>query len=348
MVERRKFADLPVIALADFLRGEDDLKACKRLAEALKKYSCVVVEDPRVNQGDSDRFLDQMEAYFAQSTEAKMEDARPDINFQVGVCPEFTEIPRNNGAKIRELNDSEKPTVPQSADAKWRFFWRIGDRAAETRYPELNATPVVPQAFPQWAEVMNDWGTKLHLSARCVAEMLAVGLDLDKDSITNKLERGSHLLAPTGSDLVKFGKLNTVLAGFHYDLNALTVHGKSRYPGLYIWTAEGERLACKVPPGCLLVQAGIQIEWLTAGAIKRGFHEVIVDDAALKAVANARKTKEHIWRVSSTFFAHVASDEVLEPLGHFKSSKQADLYSPIVAGDQVLEELRAINLASIS
>ena len=30
-----------------------------------------------------------------------------------------------------------------------------------------------------------------------------------------------HLLAPTASDLRKWGKLNTILAGFHTDLNFL-------------------------------------------------------------------------------------------------------------------------------
>lgn len=32
-----------------------------------------------------------------------------------------------------------------------------------------------------------------------------------------------HLLAPTASDLVKYGKRDTILAGFHSDLNFLSV-----------------------------------------------------------------------------------------------------------------------------
>lgn len=32
-----------------------------------------------------------------------------------------------------------------------------------------------------------------------------------------------HLLAPTASDLVKYGKRDTILAGFHSDLNFLFV-----------------------------------------------------------------------------------------------------------------------------
>jgi hypothetical protein len=44
---------------------------------------------------------------------------------------------------------------------------------------------------------------------------------------------------------------------YHADLNLLTVHGKSRFPGLHVWLADGRRVAVAVPPGCLLVQVGL-------------------------------------------------------------------------------------------
>ena len=56
------------------------------------------------------------------------------------------------------------------------------------------------------------------------------------------MTNGPHLLAPTGSDMSKFGTIGTVFAGFHYDLNFLTIHGKSNYPGLYIWLRNGTRM----------------------------------------------------------------------------------------------------------
>lgn len=53
-----------------------------------------------------------------------------------------------------------------------------------------------------------------------------------------------------------------------------TIHGKSRFPGLFIWLTDGRRVPVRVPDGCLLLQAGKQLEWLTAGAVKAGMHEV--------------------------------------------------------------------------
>jgi hypothetical protein len=73
------------------------------------------------------------------------------------------------------------------------------------------------------------------------------------------LYQGPHLLAPTGSDLEKYNEEGTVFAGYHYDLNFLTIHGRSRFPGLNIWLRNGQKVAVKVPVGCLLIQTGKQV-----------------------------------------------------------------------------------------
>ena len=45
--------------------------------------------------------------------------------------------------------------------------------------------------------------------------MLAIGLGLPQETFTKFAEHGPHLLAPTASDMNVYGKLDTVLAGFH-------------------------------------------------------------------------------------------------------------------------------------
>ena len=103
-------------------------------------------------------------------------------------------------------------------------------------------------------------------AGEAVSQMAAVGFGLPKDVFSKKMRAAPHLLAPTGSDLHELGgadpearlvkkpryamdrvELGTVLAGFHYDLNFLTVHGKSRFPGLKVWTPPA--FAPPVPPG---------------------------------------------------------------------------------------------------
>ena len=61
-----------------------------------------------------------------------------------------------------------------------------------------------------------------------VAEMSALGLGLERGAFKDAGNYGPHLLAPTASDLQKYGKKDTILAGFHSDLNFLCVHSMKR------------------------------------------------------------------------------------------------------------------------
>ncbi len=141
-----------------------------------------------------------------------------------------------------------------------------------------------------------------------LADMVAIGLGLPADTFRQAGRYGfvqsiliislqqlislasPHLLAPTSSDLVKYGKKDTILAGFHSDLNFLTIHGRSRYPGLNIWARNtGKRIPVRIPEGTnLLVQAGKQLEHITGGLIKAGFHEVVVNEQTLAVSVKSR------------------------------------------------------------
>lgn len=68
---------------------------------------------------------------------------------QVGVTPEGIEVPRCTMdptcvASVHQQPLEHRPTLPTGPDPKWRYFWRIGDRPADTDFAELNAEPVVP------------------------------------------------------------------------------------------------------------------------------------------------------------------------------------------------------------
>jgi len=222
----------------------------------------------------------------------------------------------------------------------------MGERPPQTSFANLNSPPVIPSAFPQWPKVMDTWGNLMLGAITTLSEMSAIGFDFSVDTFTKLMKYGPHLLAPTGGDLGhhKYGQLGTVFANYHYDLNFLTIHGRSRFPGLFIWTREGKRYPVKVPQGCLLVQAGKQFEWLTGGFVLAGFHEVIVSNDTLSAVQKARQEKRSLWRVSSTLFSHIASDNILEPLGQFSTEESRKKYPAIKTGDQVQQELAMIKL----
>lgn len=174
--------------------------------------------------------------------------------------------------------------------------------------------------------------------------MLALGLDMPRDTFTSQMKGGVQLLAPTGSDLTKYNKKDDVLAGFHYDLNFLTIHGKSNYPGLYVWLRNGEKVAVKIPDGCLLLQSSKMLEHITGGYFYAGYHEVIVADETLQAVEKAKEQGKPLWRVSSTMFSTLRYDVTMKPMRRFSQLPEAKNYPPISTYKFVEEELKAINL----
>ena len=343
-----KDLDLPVIDMEKFFNKEQDVATynaeCKKLAECLHLYGAAVVKDPRFRQEENAAFLDQMEQYYAISDGKR--DARPDIGYQVGVTPEHVEKARNHADIMAGYSANNTPVSPlePQPDNKWRYFWRMNKTPEHTKYPGLNLENIVPPEFPEWSATMNSWGHRLLDAQYAVAEMLAIGFGFPADTITQLMKDGPHLLAPTGSNLGKYDQLDSILAGFHSDLNYITIHGKSRFPGLSVWTRAGDKKTVKVPDGCFLIQAGKQLEYLTAGYVLAGYHEVTVTEATLAAVEKRRKEGKSLWRVSSTLFAHLSSDEILQPLYHFKTPEAEAKFPPVEAGAQVQRELELIKL----
>ncbi|KAI8846952.1 hypothetical protein BC829DRAFT_397513 [Chytridium lagenaria] len=328
--------NIPVIDISAFLKDPTSAEAiaeCKKAAETLEKYSALCIKDPRVSEDYNSNFLDLMEDYFDQSAEATLPDIHPELGYQIGATPELTEVPRCGRdddclERVKKMAEEEKPFDFNGPDPKWRFFWRIGEIPETTKFPQLNADPVIPKAFPQWEGLMNGWGKLLHDGVDVLSQMLA-------DTFSKMAKYGPHLLAPTGSDLSKYGS----------DLNFLTIHGKSRFPGLHIWTKDGKKMLARVPDGCLLVQAGKQMEYLTGGQVVAGFHEVVIVPSTLKAIEAQKAKNRPLWRISSTLFFHIASDNELKPLERFATEENVKKYPPLMTGTQVQVELGFINLS---
>lgn len=145
---------VPIIDVKAFLTESPSAKSdCKQVAEALHKYGCLVIKDPRVNQAQNDRFLDTLEKYFnARSVEYyknnKAADIYPEHAFQVGATPEYKEKAKDHGKLFESYTKDHKPVTPTPPpfDAKWRYFWDIStDDKIKSKYPEI-----VPADFPEF------------------------------------------------------------------------------------------------------------------------------------------------------------------------------------------------------
>jgi isopenicillin N synthase-like dioxygenase len=333
--------DLPVINLDVYLNhpaGSPEVQAeCAKAAQALITYGALVLHDSRVSSDDNETFLDLLEDYFAQPEADLRRDERPELSYQIGVTLENTEKPKCAVDEpcldvIQRLHPSQRPLdiSGHSPDPKCRFFWRMVEAPPyKTEFPGLNAanvTPDAPHIKERWAPAMNQWGSSMKNAVSKLAEMTAVGLGLPATHFSDAGRYGPHLLAPTATDLEKYGAKDTILAGFHTDLNFLTIHGRSRYPGLNIWARNtGNRIPVKIPPGnYLLVQAGKQLEHITGGLIKAGFHEVVINDKTIETIERRKKDfpDRPLVRISSTMFWHLNSDFDLAPIPELSEKAQ--------------------------
>ena len=345
---------LPVVDLNSYLsKSSKSKEACDQVADSLLKSGILVVKDPRANFADNDNFLNLFEKYFASRSEMKnknqpIEECFPKNGYKTGVTPDYIEKPRENTDFRNSLAPEFKPltALPPEKDPKWRYLWRIGEKEANAKQSLMEPERVSPKDFPEFTKVVDKWGNSLLQAVHTVSQMLEVGLTIPQGSFYNLLKNGNTVIGPTGSDLARYKK-DTVFAGMHYDISFLTIHGKSRFPGLYIWLRNGEKMRVVVPDGCFLLQAGRELEYLTGGYIKAGFHEVVYDDLTEKAAEKARKEKRSLWRVSSTMFSHIRSEAVLEPLQKYSTEVSRKLYPKTTGEEYTIKEFSYINLIEL-
>ena len=83
---------------------------------------------------------------------------------------------------------------------------------------------------------------------------------------------------------------------------------------------------------------------LPCNAATYAYVQVICSEDTLLALKNAQEQGTSTWRVSSTVFGHIASDQKLTPLGPFATTEAAHDYPAVDAGEFVQQELEAIGL----
>ena len=76
---------------------------------------------------------------------------------------------------------------PPELDAKWRFFWAIGERPAEVAD---NIPKVIPSNFPEWETRMNKWGNMMIQACFTAGEMAAIGMGLSRETFTSRMTGG--------------------------------------------------------------------------------------------------------------------------------------------------------------
>ncbi|MEK7615379.1 MAG: hypothetical protein AAB431_03275 [Patescibacteria group bacterium] len=335
---------IPVVDLDRFRRGDMTAAELVSATEEFANLGVICLRDSRVTPGVQRDFRRTMLEIHGASPEERAAMDGKDSGYQFGMTPPGTEYPLDHSAWVASLRPEHRPlTIPGQADAKSRFMWAIGDRPAHSRWPEVNAGAKVPARFQRIAGPLNTWGNCMLDAGRDLAEVVAMGLKMQRETFSRMFVRAPHILGPTGSDFTN-PTLGKVLAGIHYDFNPFTIHGKNGIRALICWTRAGEPFLVEIPDGCLLAQAGRALEWMTGGFFFAGMHEVVVTPESLEDAAAIIARGERAIRTSSNLFAHFATRFVMRPLGRFATPESLRRYPPIFEGDYASVELAQIGL----
>jgi isopenicillin N synthase-like dioxygenase len=325
--------EIPSVDLTRFLRTGDDTETASEVARALSEYGVLILMDPRVNPSLPGKYRAMMERFYRLPPEIKAKYIQQPLSdgrqiYETGWRPSYTEKPRPRTEVLHLIPEDAKPHDPPAADPKERFMDPCGPRPEESEFPELDYLPrIVPTEIENWSELSDAWDNAMGSTVDTVMELLALGFGERADLFTSLLYQGTRKLAPTGLDLVKHGSPGTVAAGFHNDLSAITIHGRSNYPGLWAWTRGWKKFQVRLPnDGYLLIQSGRVLEHLTAGRTLRGYHEVVIGPEAQEKIRAELDQGTYPVRVSTTMFCNIRSNRYVEPVGRFVNEPEAETY----------------------
>lgn len=149
---------VPIIDVSDYLSNPNsasNISVCKEIVSSFHKYGALIIKDPRVKKDYNEEFLDMMEKYFYSRSHKyyankPVEDIFPQYGFQTGATPEFKELAKPHPNVIQALDEKNKPDTPPTPpyDAKWRYFWRIGERPPGDR--TLDPPRYIPKDVPNF------------------------------------------------------------------------------------------------------------------------------------------------------------------------------------------------------
>jgi isopenicillin N synthase-like dioxygenase len=339
-------AQIPTCDLED-LQSTDPARvaaASSAIREGFGRFGLVYVKNHGVDAVALDRFYDSFRAFVALPETTKAPYGRGDLWYQRGWTPPNTEVAVASGGQ---------------PDFKECFFVAPydNDKDLEAQYPELYPPNVWPtETDAEFREGYIRLGRALHEAGLRLLEGAARALELAPDAFTGLLENGPHVTRVLNYLPLAEGQLDQgILWGEeHTDFNLLTLLPGGRFfdpagapaaapdskSGLFLRTratAEnpaGTLVRGAAPPGCITVQVGQQLEILTGG-------EFLATPHVITAPGTAGWT-----RLSSAHFMHLQSNQVLYPLGRFRTPTAMRNYGPpVLAGTYSIKTLVDIGLA---
>jgi len=216
-------------------------------------------------------------------------------------------------------------------------FWHMGRDLPEGHpYRDHMRDNLWPAETPDFKPALQALYAALDGLGRRVLEAIALYLGLPPQFFDDKVALGNSVLRLLHYPPVSEAG-DSVRAGAHGDINAITLLMGAEEPGLQLLDRDGTWLPVTPPQGAIVINIGDMLSRLTNHVLPSTIHRVV----------NPAEGRQGFSRYSMPFFLHFESPYVIETLENCITDDRPDLYAgqSITAYDFLMQRLREIKLA---
>lgn len=304
--------EIPVIEIAD-LRNSDE-RSIETLGHAFHDIGFCFIRMPEVT-AILPRVFNEFRKVFDLSEATKGKYAHPEIFYQRGWTPPFTELAL--ACKGKGLPDAKEN-------------WFIGPEFKNNpaRQASFNyAENIWPKEVPGFKKVMRELYQALYGCGQDVLRGIGRYMSKPDGYFDEMIKDGPTLLRALHYPPVREDQVGKIIWGCqHTDINLATVLPASTREGLWIRRRDGKWIPGNAPENCVISQVGDMLQYLTAREFISAWHEVRAPN---------HPTTEG--RLSAAIFIHAHPDFIFDP-GNPR-------FPPITASELLFKRLKATGLA---
>ena len=302
------FTKLPLVDIAGLF--SDDLAVRKhtaaQLGQAARDAGFLYITGHGVPQHLQDRLIARTQAYFAQSSDAKMRDYIGNSSNHSGYVPEGEE--QFYGAK---------PDLKESYDVGFDLGAFDADTQLKARRSMLGANHW--SAFPGFREDVKAYYDEVFALSLTLFKGFALALGLPEDSFTRKVSTPPSQLRLVHYPFNPDAPADRPGIGAHTDYECFTILLPTA-DGLEVMNGAGEWIDAPVMPGAFVINIGDMLEVLSNGNFVATMHRV-------------RKVTQE--RYSFPLFCACDYDTVIAPLPELVPAGTTSKYAPVVCGEHL-------------
>ena len=311
--------NIPSLNLADFLSGNEELKAkfVHDLGKAYEEIGFVSIKNHGLSDELCEGLYQQVQSFFELPEEIKLKYEIEGLAGQRG----YTSFGKEH-AKGRNTGDLKE-------------FWHFGQYVEDNdpiakEYPEN----VAVDELPVFNKVGKEAYQTLENAGRYMLRALALYLGLHENYFDDKIHNGNSILRPIHYPPITEEPKDAVRAAEHEDINLITLLMGASAEGLEVLNKKGEYIGVTALPDHIVVNVGDMLQRLTNNKLRSTTHRVV----------NPPKEKWGQSRFSIPFFLHPRSEMSLNCLEGCITDNNPKQYSNITAGEYLNERLQEIGL----